>query len=56
VGGNDFGSDGKGLSATTTALASALTSFFKDHKSKINIRAFYADLTASTMDSICIIM
>jgi RHS repeat-associated protein len=52
VGGNDFGSDGKGLSATTTALTSALSSFFKDHKSKINIKAFSADLSASTMTPI----
>ena len=52
VGGNDFGSDGKGLSATTTALTGALSSFFKDHKSKINIKAFSADLTASTMTPI----
>jgi len=51
VGGNDFGSNG-GLSATTVALTDALSSFFKDHKAKINIKAFSADLEASTMTPI----
>jgi hypothetical protein len=51
VGGNDMGSKGE-ISNTTNMLTSALSSFFKDHKSKINIKAFSTDLSASTMSSI----
>jgi RHS repeat-associated protein len=51
VGGNDFGSKGD-LSETTSTLVGALSSFFKDKKPKINLKAFSSDLYASTMQSV----